>query len=51
MANPSESDKRRAVEKTAREIHGAARGKITSEQAHREAAKVARRVERKKQGG
>lgn len=47
----TEQEKRqRAVHETAKMIKENSRGKITSEQAHREAVKIAQRVNRKKDG-
>ena len=40
----------RAVEETAKQIKESSNGKITSDQAHREAVKIAQRANRKKDG-
>lgn len=40
--------RRKAVEETAKQIKDSSKGRITSEQAHREALKIANRVNRKK---
>lgn len=45
-----EERRRRAVQETAKQIKEGSGGKINSEQAHREAVKIAQRVNRKKDG-